>query len=80
MDGNQIRFAIFLGVFILMLVLEALLPRHPLVDSKLRRLGINLGLIGLNIITIRLVFGAAAVGMFRRELGQPPGRYLRAAG
>ena len=52
MDANQIRFAIFLGVFILMLVLEALLPRHPLVDSKPRRLGINLGLIGLNIIDV----------------------------
>ena len=62
MDANQIRFAIFLGVFILMLVLESLFPRHPLVDSKPRRLGINLGLIGINIITIRLVFGAAAVG------------------
>lgn len=62
MDANQIRFAIFLGVFFLMLVLEALLPRHPLVDSKLRRLGINLGLVGVNIVFVRLVFGAAAVG------------------
>jgi sterol desaturase/sphingolipid hydroxylase (fatty acid hydroxylase superfamily) len=62
MDGNQIRFAIFLGVFILMLVLEAVLPRHPLVDSKLRRLGINLGLVGLNIVFVRVIFGAAAVG------------------
>jgi sterol desaturase/sphingolipid hydroxylase (fatty acid hydroxylase superfamily) len=62
MDANQIRFAIFLGVFILMLILEALLPRHPLVDSKPRRLAINLGLIGMNIVLVRLIFGAAAVG------------------
>ncbi len=62
MDANQIRFATFLGIFVLMLVLETLLPRHPLVDSKPRRLGINLALVGLDIVFIRLVFGAAAVG------------------
>ena len=62
MDVNQIRFAIFLGVFILMLALEQFIRRHPLVDSKPRRLGINLGITGLDIILALLVFGAAAVG------------------
>jgi sterol desaturase/sphingolipid hydroxylase (fatty acid hydroxylase superfamily) len=71
MDVNQIRFAIFLGVFLLMLVLEQLIRRHPLVDSKPRRLGINLGITGLDIILARLVFGAAAVGaaQFTQERG-----------
>lgn len=71
MDVNQIRFAIFLGVFLLMLVLEQFIRRHPLVDSKPRRLGINLGITGLDILLARLVFGAAAVGMaeFTQERG-----------
>ena len=62
MDINQIRFIIFLGVFVLMLVLEGIIPRHSKVDSKPRRLGINLGITGLDILVTRLVFGAAAVG------------------
>jgi len=71
MDVNQIRFAIFLGVFILMLALEQVIRRHPLVDSKPRRLGINLGITGLDIVLARLVFGAAAVGAaeFTQERG-----------
>jgi sterol desaturase/sphingolipid hydroxylase (fatty acid hydroxylase superfamily) len=62
MNVDQVRFIIFLGVFILMLVLERFIPRHPTVDSKPRRLGINLGLTGVDILTVRLLFGAAAVG------------------
>jgi len=62
MDGNALRLLIFISVFILMLILEALIPRHPKVDSKLRRLGIHLGLSGVNTILLKLVFGAAAVG------------------
>ncbi len=62
MDVNQIRFTIFIGVFVLMLLIEQLAPRHPRVDSKPRRLGINLGITGLDIVLVRLVFGAAAVG------------------
>lgn len=71
MDVNTIRFAIFLGIFLLMLLLEWKMPRHPLVDSKPRRLGINLALTGLDIVAVRLVFGAAAVGAarFARERG-----------
>ncbi len=56
------RFLIFLAVFLLMLLLERLIPRHPTVDSKPRRLGINLGITGLDILAVRLIFGAAAVG------------------
>ena len=62
MDVNTIRFMVFLGVFLLMLLLESLIPRHPQVDSKLRRLGINLGITGIDILLVRLIFGAAAVG------------------
>ena len=62
MDANTIRFLIFIAVFALMLILEVLIPRHPTVDSKIRRVGINLALTGVNILLVRLVFGAAAVG------------------
>lgn len=69
MDVNTIRFTIFLSVFLLMLLLESLIPRHPKVDSKIRRLGINLTITGLDIVLVRLIFGAAAVGaaMFAQE-------------
>ncbi len=63
MSMDQIRLSIFIGVFLLMLLLERFIPRHPTVDSKLRRLGINLGLTLLNTGLIKLVFGAAAVGV-----------------
>jgi sterol desaturase/sphingolipid hydroxylase (fatty acid hydroxylase superfamily) len=62
MDVNAIRFTIFLGVFALMLLLEALIQRHPTVDSKPRRFAINLGLTGVDIIVVKLLFGTAAVG------------------
>ena len=62
MDVNQIRFAIFLAVFLLMLGLEYIIQRHPTVDVKTRRLKINLALTGIDILVVRLFFGAAAVG------------------
>ncbi|MDP7058302.1 MAG: sterol desaturase family protein [Nitrospinaceae bacterium] len=61
MDGDTLRLVIFISVFLIMLILELFIPRHPIVDSKPRRLGINLGLTGLNTLLVRLVFGAAAV-------------------
>ncbi len=61
MNVDTIRFSVFLGVFILMLILEHLIPRHPTVDSKPRRLGINFGLTGFNIIFVKLILGGGAV-------------------
>ncbi len=63
MSTDQIRLSIFIGVFLLMLVLEQFIPRHPTVDSKGRRLAINLGLTFLNTGLIKLIFGAAAAGV-----------------
>ncbi len=45
-----------------MLILESFIARHPTVDSKPRRLGMHLGLSGLNTLLIKFLFGAAAVG------------------
>jgi sterol desaturase/sphingolipid hydroxylase (fatty acid hydroxylase superfamily) len=65
MDINVIRFTVFLLVFLLMLFFEWRVPRHPTVDSKIRRLGVNFGITALDIALTRLVFGAAAVGAAR---------------
>lgn len=79
MDANQIRFAIFLGVFLLMLGLERVIQRHPTVDDKTRRLKINLALTGIDILVVRLFFGAAAVGaaQFAGERGWGLFNYLQ---
>ncbi|QPJ62583.1 MAG: sterol desaturase family protein [Candidatus Nitronauta litoralis] len=63
MSMDQIRLSIFIGVFLLMLVLEQFIQRHPTVDSKARRLAINLGLTLLNTGLVKLIFGAAAAGV-----------------
>ena len=63
MTVDQIRLSIFLGVLVLMLVLESLIPRHPTVDSKPRRLAINFSLTGFNVLLVRGLLGGAAVGM-----------------
>lgn len=63
MTVDQIRLSIFLGVLVVMLILESLIPRHPTVDSKPRRLAINFSLTGFNVLLVRWVLGAAAVGM-----------------
>jgi sterol desaturase/sphingolipid hydroxylase (fatty acid hydroxylase superfamily) len=62
-DQTQIRLAIFLGVLVLMLILERLIPRHTTVDSKPRRLAINFSLTGFNVFLVRLLPGGAAVGL-----------------
>ncbi len=62
MNVDQIRFTIFLTVFISMLILESVIPRHPTVDSKPRRLAVNLSLTGIDIILVKLIMGTAAVG------------------
>ncbi len=62
MTVDQIRLSIFLGVLVLMLVLESLIPRHPTVDSKPRRLAINFSLTGVNVLLVRLLPAGAAVG------------------
>jgi sterol desaturase/sphingolipid hydroxylase (fatty acid hydroxylase superfamily) len=63
MTVDQIRLSIFLGVLVLMLVLESLIPRHSTVDSKPRRLAINFSLTGFNVLLVRGLLGGAAVGM-----------------
>ena len=63
MTVDQIRLSIFLGVLVLMLVLESLIQRHPTVDSKPRRLAINFSLTGFNVLLVKVLLGGAAVGV-----------------
>jgi sterol desaturase/sphingolipid hydroxylase (fatty acid hydroxylase superfamily) len=78
MDTSQIRFVIFISIFLLMLGLEFVLQRHPNVDSKTRRLKINLALTGIDILVVRIFFGAAALGasQFAEEKGWGLFNYL----
>ena len=78
MDANQIRFVIFISIFLLMLGLESFIQRHPTVDSKTRRLKINLALTGIDILVVRIFFGAAALGasQFAEEKGWGLFNYL----
>ena len=58
-----LRLGAFLGVFTLMALLEAALPRRPRTLPRRARWPHNLGLVVLNSLLLRLVFPAAAVGV-----------------
>jgi sterol desaturase/sphingolipid hydroxylase (fatty acid hydroxylase superfamily) len=58
-----IRASFFFGVFISMAVWEIAAPRRQLIDSKRVRWFGNLGIVFLNIVLLRLVLPAGAVGM-----------------
>ncbi len=58
-----IRLAAFLLVFAAVAGGERLAPRRPLQLSRLRRWVHNLGLTALNVLLLRLLFPAAAVGV-----------------
>lgn len=78
MNVDQIRFLIFIGVFAALLGLERLIPRHYTVDSKPRRLGVNLALTGINTVLVKLFLSTAAVGAaaFAAERGWGVLNYL----
>lgn len=61
LDDTQLRLAIFIGVLILMSVLEALLPKRQRQQSRLQRWPTNLGLVVINSIFLRLLGPIAAV-------------------
>ena len=58
-----IRLACFLGVFVLMAVLEAALPRRARTVGRARRWPGNLGLVALGTLVVRLVFPVTAIGV-----------------
>jgi sterol desaturase/sphingolipid hydroxylase (fatty acid hydroxylase superfamily) len=64
-----IRLGSFFGVFVVMALWERLAPRRALTVSKALRWASNLGIVLLNTLLLRLLFGAAAVGvaLFARD-------------
>lgn len=64
-----IRLGFFFGVFAIMALWEWLAPRRALTVSKALRWASNLGVVLLNTVLLRLLFGAAAAGvaLFARD-------------
>jgi sterol desaturase/sphingolipid hydroxylase (fatty acid hydroxylase superfamily) len=58
-----IRLAAFAGVFAAVALAEWRSPRRALALSRLRRWAANLGILAVDIVVLRLVFPAAAVGL-----------------
>ena len=63
--GNEgiVRLVAFFGVFAAMAAWEVLAPRRDRAVTRLRRWPGNLGVLALDILAVRLVFPAAAVGV-----------------
>jgi sterol desaturase/sphingolipid hydroxylase (fatty acid hydroxylase superfamily) len=65
------RVLVFVLVFTSMALWEVVAPRRPLSTRKLRRWLRNLGLVSLDVLAVRLIFPAGAVGLawLARESG-----------
>lgn len=61
LDENQIRLSVFLGVLILMAVLEAVLPKRVRTQSRQARWTTNLSLVIINTLVLRLLGPVSAV-------------------
>lgn len=61
MSEEMFRLSIFLVVLVAVASLEWLFPKRPWRESRTKRWGINLGIIGINVVVQRLTLGAAAV-------------------
>ncbi|WP_420336040.1 sterol desaturase family protein [Roseibium sp.] len=62
-DINQLRMACFAGIFLVMALLEAGLPRRRLENGRLKRWPTNWGLILLDSLLVRLIFPIGGVGL-----------------
>ena len=58
-----LRLGLFLGVFVLLAVAETWVPRRALLVAKGKRWFANLGILFLNVLLVRWVLPAAAVGI-----------------
>lgn len=58
-----IRFICFAGIFTLVGLAEAAIPRRPLTTSKWKRWFANLGIVFIDTAVVRLLFPAGAVGI-----------------
>ncbi len=67
----MIRLAVFLGMLVLMVGWEAILPRRPRLVSRRARWPGNLGVAALNMLFLRLALplGAVGVAVFAAQRG-----------
>ncbi|MCA1959602.1 MAG: sterol desaturase family protein [Desulfomonile sp.] len=56
------RLAFFVGIFFVVALGELVSPRRRLTTSKVSRWIANIGIVSINAVAVRLVFGGAAVG------------------
>lgn len=59
----QIRMGFFAGIFLVVALVELLIPRRPLATSKASRWFANIGIVAINTVVLRLLFPAGAVGI-----------------
>ncbi|MCB1491093.1 MAG: sterol desaturase family protein [Rhodobiaceae bacterium] len=60
---TQLRLTAFIGVFVLMAVVEALLPKRERREERKVRWFTNLGLVVIDSVTVLVIFPIAAVGV-----------------
>ena len=64
MSSEQtVRLAFFIGSLLAIAVWEAIAPRRPLTDNKIRRWFINLSLVVLNTLVVRFLLPVLPVGL-----------------
>ncbi len=62
-NEGAIRLAFFIGIFLMVAIVEVIIPRRPLTTSKATRWFGNIGIIVINTIVVRLLFSSGAVGV-----------------
>ncbi|MCP4669352.1 MAG: sterol desaturase family protein [Deltaproteobacteria bacterium] len=60
---GAIRLAFFIGIFVVVAIVELIVPRRPLTTSKATRWFGNIGIIFINTVLVRLLFSSGAVGV-----------------
>lgn len=75
MTEAQTRLSIFLGVLILMSVLESLFPAKDRTQSRRSRWSTNIGLVVIDTLAIRILFPVIAVGAALWAQGQNLGLF-----
>ena len=62
-DEGTIRMSVFVGVLLLMVALEFMLPRKERTQPRTTRWFTNLGIVAIDTLALRLLFPLLAVGM-----------------
>jgi len=61
--GATIRMTFFVGIFVIVALIEPAAPRRPLITFKAGRWFANIGIVIINTVLLRLLVPAGAVGI-----------------